>query len=82
MHLAKTKVGMMDLIYCQNVLIYFKRQDRYGILDNMVKHLRPGGLLVLGAAEINDWKHEEMQAVSYQGTLAFRRTRAAGDGQS
>lgn len=82
MHLPKIKVGMMDLIYCQNVLIYFKRQDRYQILNNMVEHLRPGGLLILGAAEINDWKHEEMQSVSYQGTLAFRRTCAAGECQS
>ncbi len=73
LHLSRAKLGMMDLIYCQNVLIYFKRRYRQMILEHLVKHLRPGGLLVLGAGEISAWKHNDMQPVNYPGTLAFKR---------
>ncbi|VAX09215.1 Chemotaxis protein methyltransferase CheR [hydrothermal vent metagenome] len=73
LHLSRVKLGMMDLIYCQNVLIYFKRRYRKMILDHLIKHLRPGGLLILGAGEISAWKHKNMEAVNYTGTLAFKR---------
>ncbi len=73
LHLSRVKLGMMDLIYCQNVLIYFKRRYRKMILDHLVKHLRPGGLLILGAGEISAWKHKDMEVVNYTGTLAFKR---------
>ena len=73
LHLSRAQLGMMDLIYCQNVLIYFKRRYRHMILDHIVKHLQLGGLLILGAGEISGWKHKDMEAVNYSGTLAFKR---------
>jgi len=73
LNLSRARLGMMDLIYCQNVLIYFKRCHRFAMLDQMVKHLRPGGLLILGAGEISGWRHKDMQPFNYPGTLAFRR---------
>ncbi len=73
LYLSRARLGMMDLIYCQNVLIYFKRRYRHMMLDQMVKYLRPEGVLILGAGEISDWRHMEMEAVSYSGTLAFKR---------
>ena len=72
--LNKAKVGLMDVIFCQNVLIYFKREQRLQILNDLVEHLKPNGLLVLGAGEIHGWAHPEMESVAYEGTLAFRRT--------
>ena len=71
--LPRTKVGMMDLIYCQNVLIYFKRKDRNLILDEMVKHLQPGGLLILGPGEVSDWNNKNMEQISFRGALVFRQ---------
>jgi len=73
MYLSRARLGMMDLIYCQNVLIYFKRRYRYMMLDQIVKHLRPGGVLILGAGEISGWRHRQMVPVNYPGTLAFKR---------
>ncbi len=73
LHLSRARLGMMDLIYCQNVLIYFKRRYRHMLLDQIVKYLRPNGVLILGAGEISDWRHTEMEAVNYSGTLAFKR---------
>ncbi|VAX12154.1 Chemotaxis protein methyltransferase CheR [hydrothermal vent metagenome] len=73
LYLSRARLGMMDLIYCQNVLIYFKRRYRYMMLDQIVRYLRPNGVLILGAGEISDWRHTEMEAISYSGTLAFKR---------
>lgn len=73
LYLSRARLGMMDLIYCQNVLIYFKRHYRHMMLDQMVKFLRPNGVLILGAGEISDWQHLEMEAIDYSGTLAFKR---------
>lgn len=72
--LKHARVGMMDVIFCQNVLIYFKREQRIQMLNDMVSHLKPGGMLVLGAGEIHGWAHPDMESVAYEGTLAFRRT--------
>ena len=72
--LKNARVGMMDVIFCQNVLIYFKREQRIQMLNDMVSHLKPGGMLVLGAGEIHGWAHPDMESVAYEGTLAFRRT--------
>lgn len=74
LNLDNARVGQMDVIFCQNVLIYFKREKRIQILDDLVSHLKPNGLLVLGAGEIHGWAHPGMESVAYEGTLAFRRT--------
>ncbi len=80
MYLSRARLGMMDLVYCQNVLIYFKRRYRLMMLDQIVRHLRPGGLIVLGAGEISAWKHDDMEPANYPGVLAFRRKQeGAGD---
>lgn len=69
----KSTVGKMEIIICQNVLIYFKREMRLTILNQLVKHLVPGGLLILGAGEITGWQHPEINSVAYDGVLAFQR---------
>ena len=66
-------VGKMEIIICQNVLIYFKRGTRVSILNNLVEHLVPGGLLILGAGEITGWQHPELNSIKYDGVLAFQR---------
>ena len=67
-------VGQMEIIVCQNVLIYFKRETRIAILEQLVEHLVPGGFLILGAGEITSWKHPELDLIKYDGVLAFQRT--------
>jgi type IV pilus assembly protein PilK len=78
LHLDEAMLGMMDIIFCQNVLIYFKREQRRRILDQLVEHLRPGGILVLGAGEITEWQPDELVNLGYPGTLAFRRRERSG----
>lgn len=68
-----TPPGSMDLVYCQNVLIYFDRKTRARILDGLVRPLRPGGMLVLGAGEMVGWEHPQMVRAGSTDVLAFQR---------
>ncbi|MDF1761998.1 MAG: protein-glutamate O-methyltransferase CheR, partial [Oleibacter sp.] len=61
-----------DIIYCQNLLIYFRRWRRREILNEAVKRLAPGGLLVLGLGEMNDWHHPQLERLKYSQITAFR----------
>lgn len=63
----------LDLIYCQNVLIYFARERRAELLRALAGLLRPGGLLVLGAGEVIGFSHPQFTRLGGPQTLAFRR---------
>ena len=71
--LNKSPMKNLDLIFCQNMLIYFRRWRKREIVTRLAERLAPGGLLVLGLGEIVDWEHPGLERVSYQDTLAFRR---------
>ncbi|UII31841.1 chemotaxis protein CheR [Fulvivirga ulvae] len=40
-----------DVIFCRNVLIYFDKVTQEKVINQLAKHLRPGGLLFLGHSE-------------------------------
>ncbi|OFZ31138.1 MAG: hypothetical protein A2622_00615 [Bdellovibrionales bacterium RIFCSPHIGHO2_01_FULL_40_29] len=40
-----------DVIFCRNVLIYFKPEDRQKVCENLVQYLNIGGYLILGLSE-------------------------------
>ena len=80
LNIHKSSVGKMEIIICQNVLIYFKRETRLMILNQLVEHLVPGGLLILGAGEITGWKNSDIHSVPYDGVLAFKRNDSQIDG--
>ena len=44
-------LGVFDVIFCRNVLIYFDQDTKIGIFDRLAKVLEPDGVLALGAAE-------------------------------
>jgi chemotaxis protein methyltransferase CheR len=44
-------VGMMDLIFCRNVLIYFDDATRRRVCEHLADSLVPGGYLLLGTVE-------------------------------
>ncbi len=73
LELAKSPMYGMDLIYCQNLLIYFRRWRRKEILNLLVERLAPGGLLVIGLGEVVDWIHPDVERVDDSDTLAFRK---------
>lgn len=67
-------LGDMDIIYCQNLLIYFDRERREDLVNAMVERLMPGGLLILGSGELVGWSHPRMHKVQSAHTLAYRRS--------
>ena len=44
-------LGMFDLIFCRNVLIYFNRDSKEGVIQRLLRHLSPSGLFFLGHSE-------------------------------
>ena len=44
-------LGMFDLIFCRNVLIYFDQATKVGVLERLARLTERDGYLVLGAAE-------------------------------
>lgn len=73
LELAKAPFSGVDVIFCQNLLIYFRRWRRREILNRLVERLAPGGLLVIGVGEVVDWQHPDMLPVADDRVLAFIR---------
>ena len=44
-------LGMFDIIFCRNVLIYFDQNTKVSIFERISRMLEPDGVLALGAAE-------------------------------
>ena len=63
----------MDVIFCQNVLIYFRRWRQKEVLDSFVNQLKPGGLLITGLGEAVDWQHPQVQRVQQKRVQAYVR---------
>lgn len=45
-------IGAQDVICCQNVLFYFRREEQLRVLNRLYDTLRPGGALLIGATEL------------------------------
>lgn len=63
----------LDLVYCQNMLIYFSRVQRLQIVETLAQRLAPGGVLILGPGDLPCWSHSEFERIRFEGALAFRR---------
>ncbi|BAP12958.1 MAG: methyltransferase [Alcanivorax borkumensis] len=71
--LSTAPINNMDLIFCQNMLIYFRRWRKRQILNRLAERLALGGILILGPGEVTDWQHPDLERVHFADTLAFRR---------
>lgn len=73
LHASRAPLRKLDLIFCQNVLIYFARERRGELLDGLARLLRPNGLLVLGPGEVTNWNHPQLARTGGRQTLAYVR---------
>lgn len=62
-----------DIIFCQNVLIYFEREEREMLLERLVRLLNAGGLLVLGPGEVTQFSHPMLRRCDERQVLAFEK---------
>lgn len=63
----------LDVIFCQNVLIYLKKWRRRDLLNSFVDKLKPGGCLIVGPGELNDWQPEGLSRVANGDIQAFEK---------
>lgn len=71
--LARAPMQDMDIIFCQNMLIYFRRWRKKQIVTRLADRLAEGGLLVLGIGEVTDFHHPNLERVHFADSLAFLR---------
>jgi len=43
--------GFFDLVFCRNVLIYFDQKSKEKVINGILRHLSPSGLLFVGHSE-------------------------------
>ncbi len=53
--------GPFDLIFCRNVLIYFRPETKAAVVERLASHLTPDGLLFLGHSETLGAKHGHLR---------------------
>jgi len=63
----------LDVIFCQNLLVYFRRWLRHEIMNAFAKRLKPGGVLIVGLGEAADWTHPRMQRLAVDDVQAYIR---------
>lgn len=73
LNLSDCPLDSQHVIYCQNVLIYFRRWRRREILNELAERLAPGGVLVIGLGEMVDYQHPLLEPVQSSKVSAFVR---------
>jgi chemotaxis protein methyltransferase CheR/type IV pilus assembly protein PilK len=62
-----------DVIYCQNMIIYFRDEIKLKVIDMLAKQLKPGGMLVLGHGEVTHIDNPLLTRVNNKENLAYLR---------
>ena len=73
LHVDSAPFADFNIIFCQNVLIYFGRERQRWIIDQLVDRLRVGGLLILGAGEDASWLNQSVQRLRWPGVCAYKK---------
>ncbi len=76
---------LQDVIFCQNVLLYFQPDLRLEVVRRLVRRLAPGGFLFLAPGEIVGLRLPELTHLREARAAVYRRTEtpqpsAAGEG--
>jgi chemotaxis protein methyltransferase CheR len=67
-------LGMVDAIFCRNVLIYFDKESRRRLIQTFHERLYPGGYLMLGHSESLLNVSTAFELAHLKGDLVYRKT--------
>lgn len=70
----------MDIVFCRNVMMYFKPDRRRRTIDYFAAMLKDGGWFVISPSESGYVKHIRLKPVNFSGVLMFRKTSGTGNG--
>ncbi len=73
LNLSATPLKDLDIIFCQNMLIYFSKWRRREIVNHLANRLQVGGIMILGLGEVMDWTNPKLKRVPSDKVLAFMR---------
>lgn len=73
LELDRVPMSGLQIVYCMNLLIYFRRELRLTILGQLAARLRPGGLLVIGAGDAPKWKPRGFDLLPDRSVQAYRK---------
>lgn len=82
LNLEACPLNSQHIIYCQNVLIYFRRWRRREILNVLAERLAPGGILVIGLGEMVDFNHPLLEPAHNGQISAFVRKKTNSTGET
>jgi len=66
-----------DVIYCQNVMIYFKQERKDLLIREFERRLKPGGILILGHGEITSREQRNLIRIDNKHCLAYIKKEAS-----
>ncbi len=71
--LQAAPIDRVDIVFCQNVLIYFQKERKHEIVEKLAESIEPGGLMVLGLGDVTEWVPKGMRRVKTTEVLAFTK---------
>lgn len=72
----------IHLIYCQNMLIYFRRWKRRELVNQLTGHLDNRGCLMLGLGELANWTPEGFARVAPRVVQAYTKVKTVEQGEA
>jgi chemotaxis protein methyltransferase CheR len=75
-----SNLGMFDIVFCRNVLIYFDQDTKVDVLERIARVTQPDGFLTLGAAETVVGLTDAFQPIADRRGLYGPNRLAAGAG--
>ena len=67
-----SRLGVFDVIFCRNVLIYLDKASRADVLTRLMPRLAAGGYLALGASETIGSAMPGLKAMAFHGSIGVR----------
>jgi type IV pilus assembly protein PilK len=67
----------MNLVYCQNLLVYFRRWQRREVVNQLVDHMPDEGHMVIGLGELGAWTPPQLTRTVPGSVQAYCKNTAA-----